>query len=545
MAGDANRAAGRPLSAAGADPAIHALIEAAADVPVLKALLRISDAVLRSIGFDDALEAIAEQALTAVQATSVSISQWERDRNVLRTLINVGNLAQGEQRWPTDEFYEIDGDSVMTDLLIGGRSYINCLDDDQCPPQSRELLESLGRECELGVPIMVGDSMWGEIWVSATDGRRFDHSDAQLVQAIAAYTAVAIGRSELLTTAWTFAFQDPLTGIANRRAVGRTFEDIDWERFCPVALVCDLDGFKQINDTQGHPAGDRLLCDVADVLARVASSTVGALAARLGGDEFCLVIPHATVADAQDLANHATHEIREAVGGVVTLSWGVASAGPGIRTGDDLLKAADAALIEAKRHGPAHLSSVVLTDGIPGDHRRSSHFRRGPEWLCESVVQILCDNPELSEMESLEVLAVQMQRAVGTCAYALSVVTEDGTALVTPRKVDIVRDSDSGLAILTDLGVDGGELADYPDSAKAIDTATTFLAAQDLPGSETAEIALLDKLGYQAVLGVGVHGSQHRYLVEFYSNSGYESLAAVAPLVQVLSVYCVARYRAH
>ncbi|WP_327164539.1 sensor domain-containing diguanylate cyclase [Mycolicibacterium iranicum] len=526
----------------GADPILHRLIGDAAEVPILKALLRISDAVLSSDYFDEVLEVIAEQALIALGAASVSISRWEREGDILRTLINVGDLAAHEERWPTDEFYEVGVDTDVTDLLIGGRAYAHCIDDERCPPDSRQLLEELGKECELGVPVVHGDVMWGEIWASSTGGHRFDHGDAQLLQAIATYTAVAIARSELLNTVSAYAFEDALTGIANRRAVDRWFEQQDWATSSMVALMCDLDGFKQINDRDGHPAGDQLLRHFAGVLTATVGDVDGAMVARLGGDEFCVLLADATLAEAQRLANSATRRFRQTVNTEVTISWGAARSDAELRSGGELLDAADAALIEAKRHGPAHYSAVSPTETVPSGpprlHRHRTH-RSGVEVLCRSVVDITREHPRLSALEALEVLAVQMQQLVGTCAYALSAMNEDGTELVTLRKVDIVRDTESGLAILTDLGVDGCKLADYPETARALSEAGTFVAAQDLPGSDPAEVALLKQLGYDAVLAVGVHGTHERYLAEFYSSSGHEVLVAIAPAIQVLTCFCV------
>ncbi|MEH3140796.1 MAG: sensor domain-containing diguanylate cyclase [Mycobacterium kyogaense] len=530
------------LGAGGPAPALHNLIGDAADVPVLVALLRISDAVLRSDYFDEVLEVIAEQALLAVSAASLAISRWDSESGQLRTLINVGALAEHEERWPADEFYTPSHDAAIADLVIGGRTYMHCIDDPACPPQSRQLLESLGKECELGVPIVYGDDMWGEIWASATDGRRFDHGDAQLLQAIAVHTAVAIGRSEMLNTVSSYAFEDALTGIANRRAVERHFERLDWSVCSPVALMCDLDGFKQVNDTLGHQAGDDLLRLVARVLDSTAGEVDGALAARLGGDEFCVIFGDSTLQDAQDFANTATRAFADVATHGVTMSWGAAAAGADLRTGAALLQAADSALIEAKRHGPAHYSAVTRSEDLPGVSRRRAP--EGPrvsaaEDLCAAVVDVLAHSPGMSALEALEVLAVQLQRAADTCAYALSVLTEDGRALVTPRKMDIVVDKWSGLAILTDLGVDGGDLADYPASAEAIENESAFVAAHEIPGTHPSELELLDTLGYRAVLIVGVHAASGRYLAEFYSNIGHENLVAIAPVVQVLAAYCV------
>ncbi len=90
---------------------------------------------------------------------------------------------------------------------------------------------------------------------------------------------------------WGHALQDPLTGITNRRAVEQRFAAIDWETAHPAVLLCDLDDLKQINDREGHPAGDDVLREVAAVLGRLTDRIDGAVVARLGGDEFCVLLP--------------------------------------------------------------------------------------------------------------------------------------------------------------------------------------------------------------------------------------------------------------
>ena len=62
-----------------------------------------------------------------------------------------------------------------------------------------------------------------------------------------------------------------------------------------------------------------------------------------------------------------------------------------------------------------------------------------------------------------------------------------------------------------------------------------------MEGSDPDEVALLVRLGYQAVLGVGVPAGARGYLLEFYSHDGYQALADIAPLAQVLAAYCVSR----
>jgi len=102
------------------------------------------------------------------------------------------------------------------------------------------------------------------------------------------------------------AHRDPLTGLANRRALTARIARVDDERAWTV-LTLDLDGFKQVNDVLGHQAGDALLVAVAKAIRRTCPAD--GLAARLGGDEFAVLSP-GDLADGERLGER----LRDAVG---------------------------------------------------------------------------------------------------------------------------------------------------------------------------------------------------------------------------------------
>jgi diguanylate cyclase (GGDEF)-like protein len=166
-------------------------------------------------------------------------------------------------------------------------------------------------------------------------------------------------RSERMHELAREASHDPLTGLRNRR---RFEEDLRTElarshRYgVPGALLMlDLDHFKQVNDTLGHPAGDRVLTEIADVLRGRARETD--LLARLGGDEFAVVLPRCELGEAEEVAGEIATAIREQMDSEpevppITASIGVAPFGSGQRLSYELvLGRADAAMYAAKGSG--------------------------------------------------------------------------------------------------------------------------------------------------------------------------------------------------
>lgn len=149
---------------------------------------------------------------------------------------------------------------------------------------------------------------------------------------------------------------DPMTQLYNLR-VFRTLADARLaaatnDRTPLAVAVLDLDGFKDVNDTFGHPAGDRALRLVATAIR--ASLRASDVAARYGGDEFALLLNGCDAPSADRILHRIRNTVAalsSAAGEPVSLSAGIASfpeCGGGI---DELVQRADAALLAAKRGG--------------------------------------------------------------------------------------------------------------------------------------------------------------------------------------------------
>jgi diguanylate cyclase (GGDEF)-like protein len=167
------------------------------------------------------------------------------------------------------------------------------------------------------------------------------------------------------------ASEDPLTGLKNRR---RFEEDLRAElarghRYgvAGALLMLDLDHFKQVNDTLGHPAGDRVLAEIAAVLRGRARETD--VLARIGGDEFAIVLPRCKPAEALELGAEITAAIRERMSAEaevppITASVGIAPFGAGERLSfETVLGRADAAMYAAKESGRDRVR--IFDDTVP------------------------------------------------------------------------------------------------------------------------------------------------------------------------------------
>ena len=242
--------------------------------------MRVAAAAAGAQGLEEVLELTAEEARRAIGAASLAISRWERDANVLRTLINVGELGPGWERYPEDEVYEIPEGSNLNRLLLRGQPYFNAVDDPAADSVSVERLRAFEKASEVAVPIMVEAESWGEVWAATAHGEpRFRAADVRFLEAIAGQLAVAIERAELFSRVSRLAYEDPLTGLANRRALeerlARSIARADVTGGQITVLLCDVDDLKAINDERGHDAGDRALRRVAEALVAAAADHPG------------------------------------------------------------------------------------------------------------------------------------------------------------------------------------------------------------------------------------------------------------------------------
>jgi diguanylate cyclase (GGDEF)-like protein len=258
---------------------------------------------------------------------------------ISRGLVNpIKGLSRASQKIAQGDFNHSLQDSGIQELSVLANSFDQMSQEIQ---QSRQQLEEYSRSLEQKV------------------GDRTQALQQEIQHRTIAETALQAANQELQR----LAYLDGLTQIANRRLFDERLSQ-EWPRMkreqLPLSLIlCDVDYFKQYNDTYGHQAGDDCLRLVAQALATAARRPPD-LAARYGGEEFAVLLPNTSLTGAMGVANVIQAHLKtlqishrnSTVSQFVTLSFGVASLIPNDQTApEQLLSQVDQALYQAKLAG--------------------------------------------------------------------------------------------------------------------------------------------------------------------------------------------------
>jgi diguanylate cyclase (GGDEF)-like protein len=318
----------------------------------VEALVNIGAAIRAADSMHDVLMIIGEQARRALDASRVTIGRLDHDAGVLEVLMNVGDLGAGVERFPSNERHALD-DAVGLGQVLSGEGFVRTIEERRADDTGIASLHDRRLRSEAVWPIVMSEVVWGVVWaVTAHDNGMLDHDDLATLRLVATHVATAVSQAERIAEFEDLALRDPLTGLGNRRVLDQVLRDV-FERPAvdrqDVALImCDIDGLKEVNDLEGHSAGDVLLVEAAEALLEAADVVKGSTVCRIGGDEFCIILDGGGMLSAHPIADQAA-AIFARSGANRSLSSGVALAGTDMKTPADLLSAADEAQYAQKR----------------------------------------------------------------------------------------------------------------------------------------------------------------------------------------------------
>jgi two-component system, cell cycle response regulator len=223
----------------------------------------------------------------------------------------------------------------------------------------------------------------GVLHLIRTDGPPLTDDDRKLAELVAAEAAAAIHNARLYEQTQRLATTDELTNLSNHRFFrdALTLEIARASRlgYALGLLLIDVDNFKRVNDTFGHPVGDDVLRSIAQVLSSNLRQTD--VAARYGGEEFAIVLPGLGPRGVRAVGE----KLRRAVKALqplvsdgappfqISISvGGVSASHPGLNA-VDLIRAADSALYAAKRRGR---DAVCVANHDPSDDHPGPEMNR-------------------------------------------------------------------------------------------------------------------------------------------------------------------------
>jgi len=378
------------------------------------ALRRIATAVIEGESSEDVYALVSREAAALLGGGAAGILRFDSDTECTV----VGSWADHEGgRYAPGTVVPVRPGSDLHAARMG--SAPTRIDDH--PAESA--VGRLGYAKSVVVPVTVDGENWGAIAVAAAESVRLTAVDESQLMEFADLLASAIASLDDRARLTAQASTDPLTGLANRRALhdrlaAEVARSLRHAQTLSVVVI-DVDNFKHVNDSNGHEAGDALLNTVAACLAENArvEDTLG----RLGGDEFAWIMPETT----REQALVATERARRLIAATckhpyrVTVSAGIcdtrASEHPA-----ELVRYADSALYWSKAHGRnrSWIFDPEVLDELASPERASLQERSNAILGLQALARAIDakDSTTSQHSERVASLAGALARAAGWTA---------------------------------------------------------------------------------------------------------------------------------
>jgi diguanylate cyclase (GGDEF)-like protein len=298
----------------------------------------------------------------------------------------MGDYSEVARQWARQQLSQrmLEQLSLPCDAALNTEEFKVLTDKHSAPLADIQMLS-------VGVPEPASINLAGVLGVAFASVQQRTALETSIIRSILSVMVMVVGSSKALSRTLAeleyYSQHDPLTGLHNRRYFNDmlSYELGRSERHSHEfsVMLLDLDDFKDVNDSYGHPAGDRVLCTIADALK--AQFRKGDLACRIGGDEFAVLLAETTPANAVNVGEkvrQAIHDIEFTSGEGklfhLTVSAGVVGYPRDAKDINDLLAGVDAALYRAKGMGK---NSVCLLEGNEGELKTVRTVRSQAETL--------------------------------------------------------------------------------------------------------------------------------------------------------------------
>ncbi|MCE1253048.1 MAG: diguanylate cyclase [Anaerolineae bacterium] len=330
----------------------------------LATISEVSRAVTSTIILGDLLDNLVHLLRRSFDYYAVNV--WlKNDTNDTLKLEN-SSTAEGLNLDLSNIAIPLEQRSIITSVYKTGR-YRLVYDVENDAPDYYSLPYFPHTRSKVVLPLRMGEKTFGVLDIHSNKLDTFVYNDVLLLQTLSDQVAVSIENARLFAKVEYLATNDTLSGLYNRRYLFELAR-IEIERSsrynCPLSVVImDIDYFKRVNDTYGHPVGDQIIQTIGDVCRK--SLRAVDIVGRYGGEEFVFLLPETDAKHAEMVMDRLRRKIaampfETSAGGVhITVSMGISFIEPGVNDIGYLLDAADKALYRAKQTGR---NKVVIYD---------------------------------------------------------------------------------------------------------------------------------------------------------------------------------------